>query len=178
MLTQHNKKQKKHTSSDQAIKKAGARFIRFIISSFSTPSSNTRYIADFRSYTHFHNHHSYHDPRIWFWTYYPGRAQSRLLCCSAKTPTKSIAPYAPVSPYSDDSPSSTASRSILTPPSPARARLQKPDSFTEIGNRIVMSDHKRAEIEGRFKEEPLLKDNPGRFVLFPIQDADVSEIKV
>ena len=95
-----------------------------------------------------------------------------------KTPTKSIAPYAPVSPYSDDSPSSTASRSILTPPSPARARLQKPDSFTEIANRIVMSDHKRAEIEGRFKEEPLLKDNPGRFVLFPIQDADVSEIKV
>ena len=95
-----------------------------------------------------------------------------------KTPTKSIAPYAPVSPYSDDSPSSTASRSILTPPSPARARLQKPDPFMEIGNKIVMSDHKRAETEGQFQEEPLLKDNPGRFVLFPIQDADVSKIKV
>ena len=43
----------------------------------------------------------------------------------------------------------------------------------EIGNKIVMSDHKRAETEGQFQEEPLLKDNPGRFVLFPIQDADV-----
>ena len=48
----------------------------------------------------------------------------------------------------------------------------------EIGNKIVMSDHKRAETEGQFQEEPLLKDNPGRFVLFPIQDADVSKIKV
>jgi ribonucleoside-diphosphate reductase subunit M2 len=42
-----------------------------------------------------------------------------------------------------------------------------------MGSRIVMSEHKRAEMEGRFKEEPLLKDNPNRFVLFPIQDAEV-----
>ena len=96
-----------------------------------------------------------------------------------KTPVKKlIEPYAPVSPYSDNSPS-TPSRSILTPLSPARARLQRrddafSDSFGEIGNRIVMSEHKRAEMEGRFKDEPLLKDNPGRFVLFPIKDNDVS----
>ena len=51
------------------------------------------------------------------------------------------------------------------------------DSFGEIGNKIVMSEHKRAEMEGRFKEEPLLKDNPARFVLFPIQDNDVSIIQ-
>ena len=96
-----------------------------------------------------------------------------------KTPVKKlIEPYAPVSPYSDNSPC-TPSRSILTPLSPARARLQRrddafSDSFGEIGNRIVMSEHKRAEMEGRFKDEPLLKDNPGRFVLFPIKDNDVS----
>ena len=37
-----------------------------------------------------------------------------------------------------------------------------------------MSQHKRDEMAGHFAEEPLLKDNPGRFVLFPIQDAEVS----
>ena len=48
------------------------------------------------------------------------------------------------------------------------------DSFGEIGNRVVMSEHKRAEMEGRFKDEPLLKGNPGRFVLVPIKHDDVS----
>ncbi|KAL7503419.1 hypothetical protein ACHAXN_001220 [Cyclotella atomus] len=93
-----------------------------------------------------------------------------------KTPTKTIEPYAPVSPYSDNSPS-TPSRSVATPLSPVRARLQRRDDsfeFGDIGNKIVVSEHKRAEMEGRFKEEPLLKDNPGRFVLFPIQDNEVS----
>ena len=41
---------------------------------------------------------------------------------------------------------------------------------------MMVSEHKMAEMEGRHLEEPLLKDNPGRFVLFPIQDADVSYI--
>lgn len=36
-----------------------------------------------------------------------------------------------------------------------------------------MTDHKRAEVEGRHFEEPLLKENPGRFVLFPIQHKDI-----
>ncbi|KAL3804982.1 hypothetical protein ACHAWO_001840 [Cyclotella atomus] len=92
-----------------------------------------------------------------------------------KTPTKTIEPYAPVSPYSDNSPS-TPSRSVATPLSPVRARLQRRDDsfeFGDIGNKIVVSEHKRAEMEGRFKEEPLLKDNPGRFVLFPIQDNEI-----
>ena len=94
-----------------------------------------------------------------------------------KTPVKSLEPYAPVSPSSSTEGSPSPSR-ILTPLSPVRARLQRRDeSFGEIGrcaDQIVMSEHKRAEMEGRFKEEPLLKDNPGRFVLFPIQDNDVS----
>lgn len=97
-----------------------------------------------------------------------------------KTPTKTIEPYAPVSPYSDNSPF-TPSRSVVTPLSPVRARLQRRDDsfeFGDVGNKIVVSEHKRAEIEGRFKEEPLLKDNPGRFVLFPIQDNEVSMCSV
>jgi hypothetical protein len=39
---------------------------------------------------------------------------------------------------------------------------------------IAPSEHKIAENEGRHAVEPLLKDNPNRFVLFPIQDNDVS----
>ena len=38
---------------------------------------------------------------------------------------------------------------------------------------IVVSDHKRAELEGRHAEEPLLRENPNRFVLFPIQDPEI-----
>ncbi len=37
-----------------------------------------------------------------------------------------------------------------------------------------LSKHKLDELAGRHAEEPLLKENPGRFVLFPIQDNDVS----
>ena len=39
---------------------------------------------------------------------------------------------------------------------------------------VAMSDHKRAEVEGRHAEEPFLRDNPGRFVLFPIKEPEVS----
>jgi ribonucleoside-diphosphate reductase subunit M2 len=35
------------------------------------------------------------------------------------------------------------------------------------------SKHKIAEKEGRLAIEPLLKENPHRFVLFPIQHADI-----
>ncbi|KAL7543906.1 hypothetical protein ACHAWF_007481 [Thalassiosira exigua] len=36
-----------------------------------------------------------------------------------------------------------------------------------------VSDHKLDELMGRHEEEPLLKENPGRFVLFPIQDPEI-----
>jgi ribonucleoside-diphosphate reductase subunit M2 len=35
------------------------------------------------------------------------------------------------------------------------------------------SKHKIAKKEGRLAIEPLLKENPHRFVLFPIQHADI-----
>uniref|UniRef100_A0A7S4UVL7 Uncharacterized protein n=1 Tax=Ditylum brightwellii TaxID=49249 RepID=A0A7S4UVL7_9STRA len=38
---------------------------------------------------------------------------------------------------------------------------------------VAMTDHRRAELEGRHKPEPLLVENPGRFVLFPIQDKEI-----
>jgi hypothetical protein len=41
---------------------------------------------------------------------------------------------------------------------------------------VQVSEHKLAELAGRHAEEPLLKENPHRYVLFPIQDADVSEV--
>jgi len=38
---------------------------------------------------------------------------------------------------------------------------------------MLASDHKQDEIEGRHKPEPLLVENPNRFVLFPIKNNDV-----
>merc|ERR1711935_1072963 len=38
---------------------------------------------------------------------------------------------------------------------------------------VTVSEHKRDELAGRHAEEPLLKENPHRYVLFPIQDADI-----
>ena len=40
----------------------------------------------------------------------------------------------------------------------------------------MVSEHKKAEMEGRHDEEPLLKENPGRFVLFPIKEPEVSRL--
>jgi hypothetical protein len=42
---------------------------------------------------------------------------------------------------------------------------------------ISKTDHKRAEENGDHVEEPLLKENPHRFVLFPIQDNEVRQFQ-
>jgi hypothetical protein len=41
---------------------------------------------------------------------------------------------------------------------------------------VRISDHKIAERDGLHAIEPLLRENPNRFVLFPIQDNDVSVV--
>lgn len=41
-------------------------------------------------------------------------------------------------------------------------------------HKVEKTQHKVDENEGRHAVEPLLKENPNRFVLFPIQDNDVS----
>jgi len=38
---------------------------------------------------------------------------------------------------------------------------------------VTVSDHKLAELAGRHAVEPLLKENPNRFVLFPIEDNEI-----
>jgi hypothetical protein len=43
---------------------------------------------------------------------------------------------------------------------------------------VLKSEHKIAEEMGEFAEEPLLKESKHRFVLFPIQDNDVSDNRV
>ena len=40
-------------------------------------------------------------------------------------------------------------------------------------NKVSITEHRKLELEGKLKPEPLLVENPGRFVLFPIQNPEV-----
>jgi len=97
--------------------------------------------------------------------------ESNRLMTERITPTKTVdvKEIAPVSPESSDSSvsgeSSASSDDGLSPISPRS--FQREDQ--------PISDHKRAEEAGLHAEEPLLKENPKRFVLFPIEDNDVSQ---
>ena len=42
---------------------------------------------------------------------------------------------------------------------------------------LEVSDMRRKEMDGSLKPEPLLIENPGRFVLFPIQDNEVRQTR-
>ena len=44
---------------------------------------------------------------------------------------------------------------------------------SSFGKAILRSAHKKAEMDGHHVPEPLLTENPNRFVLFPIQDNEV-----
>ena len=81
---------------------------------------------------------------------------------SDKTPCKRLAPQpTQVSP-------STPSHSISSSSSAGDA------SEDDYIKKIVKTEHRLAELDGSHYPEPLLTENPGRFVLFPIQDNDVS----
>ena len=67
------------------------------------------------------------------------------------TPTKSVG--------GSDADSLTSDESVETP---TKFLVQK-------------TDHKLAEERGELQAEPLLQENPHRFVIFPIQDNDVSK---
>jgi len=56
---------------------------------------------------------------------------------------------------------------------PCFASFSSEDSESAGSRNHFMSEHKIAEIQGRLLEEPLLKQNPARFVLFPIQHKDI-----
>ena len=90
---------------------------------------------------------------------------------SSVTPIKTLPSQEaiPVSPDSDSSVSSDESPAFV------RSNTASSTDFPSTMNReVVVSEHKRAEMEGRHAEEPLLKENPGRFVLFPIKEPEVS----
>lgn len=44
---------------------------------------------------------------------------------------------------------------------------------TNTASMVLMTEHRRQEVEGKHLPEPLLMENPGRFVLFPIQHHDI-----
>ena len=80
-----------------------------------------------------------------------------------------------VTPESSTASSSSSVTSTFTPVLLNSAPKEETSrSCVEEEDVVIMTEHKRAEIEGRHLEEPLLKENPGRFVLFPIQNHDVS----
>jgi hypothetical protein len=54
------------------------------------------------------------------------------------------------------------------------AGAEAPSSVIQV---FEKTDHKLLEERGDFDDEPLLKENPQRFVIFPIQDNDVSKGK-
>jgi hypothetical protein len=82
---------------------------------------------------------------------------------SDMTPCKRLAPHPPhVSP-------STPSHSVSS--SSSAGDVSEEDFIKKIGK----TEHRLAELDGSHFPEPLLTENPGRFVLFPIQDNDVSE---
>ena len=53
------------------------------------------------------------------------------------------------------------------------AALLEKTQRTNMKN-IQITAHKQLELDGKHEPEPLLMDNPGRFVLFPIKNPEVS----
>jgi len=77
---------------------------------------------------------------------------------ASATPLKTLEKDArPVSPEQCDDSIASSVSTIISPEEPA----------------TLITDHKRAELDGLHVEEPLLVENPGRFVLFPIQDDEI-----
>mmetsp|Transcript_3628 Transcript_3628/g.5403 ORF Transcript_3628/g.5403 Transcript_3628/m.5403 type:complete len:401 (+) Transcript_3628:68-1270(+) len=80
-----------------------------------------------------------------------------------------------VKPFSSNSTVTTPEK--VSQASTARPITPEPHSSTDEEelpvSEITVSEHKLAEISGQHQPEPLLMDNPGRFVLFPIKHDDI-----
>lgn len=48
------------------------------------------------------------------------------------------------------------------------------DAPENQAQKTIVTEHRRKELAGELLPEPLLEENPGRFVLFPIQNPEVS----
>ena len=68
-------------------------------------------------------------------------------------------------------PGSPARRPKGSTPAQSPSRLH-PDTPTRV-RPVSVTEFKRRELEGTMAPEPLLAENPNRFVLFPIQDNDI-----
>jgi len=91
---------------------------------------------------------------------------------SMQTPMKTSDKMAVSTPETDLNSDSSSSGSISSS-----------DSFdneiADLGHqleKVHMSDHRRLELDGKLTPEPLLVANPGRFVLFPIQNPEVCAV--
>lgn len=81
-----------------------------------------------------------------------------------KTPQKSLTKASPITP-------GTCSSSDYSVTSDSSVSLELESSRPE--RTAEVSQHKADELAGRHAVEPLLKENPHRFVLFPIEDAEI-----
>lgn len=99
-------------------------------------------------------------------------SSSSAICCPVVTKTlEKTAPRAhPVTPEFD---ASNSEPSITSTNSSVSSEFSSEDSPSREEHTTIMSEHKRAEVERRHEEEPFLRDNPGRFVLFPIKEPEV-----
>jgi hypothetical protein len=80
-------------------------------------------------------------------------------------------------------PKGVTQQPALISPSPSSHSISSNSSSGDISEddyvkKIAKTEHRIAELEGRHLPEPLLTENPGRFVLFPIQDNDVSVLSL
>ena len=86
--------------------------------------------------------------------------------------SEEITPIKVSSPSRRRVPAVSPESTIAPPATPERLAFVNPEEdVIEVAD--LKTDHKRAEEAGFPLEEPLLKENPRRFVLFPIQDNDV-----
>ena len=97
---------------------------------------------------------------------------NRLATSEMRTPPKGLVgkkgatAVSPVAP----SPSDSAGSSV----SSGSSMSLDDEQSSDVGKIAPVLEHKIAEMRGLHAEEPLLRENPNRFVLFPIQDNDVS----
>ena len=98
--------------------------------------------------------------------------ETNRIVTEMKTPVKSLdkasSPDTPETVLSSELSFSSCNSSVSS--------YDAPESSTFQREEVQVSEHKLAQLAGRHAEEPLLKENPHRYVLFPIQDADVSEV--
>ena len=88
-----------------------------------------------------------------------------------KTPEKSLSKArSPVTPDSGSQSVTSLSCSSLV------SSDDGPTSSSFPRENNLVSEHKLAELAGLHAEEPLLKENPHRYVLFPIEEPDVSQL--